>query len=233
MSSLDEQETGSDETKQAKVQPMFVTETSCCPGEHPLQFTYVYSYFVKPQGKFDPEEYAQYVQPIAAVNSVEQFWNVYRHLKMPCEFQEKIDIHFFKKGIKPVWEDESNVKGGKWILRLKKGFASRIWENLILAMIGEQFLVGEEICGAVCSVRNQEDIVSLWNKTADSIPVTNRIRDTLRRVLQLPPIAVLEYKKHDDCLRDQSSYRHTNLDVIGGNRRAPFHSQVSQPPPSP
>lgn len=86
------------------------------------------------QGKFDPEEYAQYVQPIAAVNSVEQFWNVYRHLKMPCgrknfpsktmkwiaEFQEKIDIHFFKKGIKPVWEDESNVKGGKWILRLKK-----------------------------------------------------------------------------------------------------------------
>ena len=25
------------------------TETPCCPGEHPLQFTYVYSYFVKPQ----------------------------------------------------------------------------------------------------------------------------------------------------------------------------------------
>lgn len=40
-------------------------------------------------------------------------------------------------------------------MRLKKGFSSRIWENLILAMIGEQFLVGEEICGAVCSIRNQ------------------------------------------------------------------------------
>jgi len=42
----------------------------------------------------------------------------------------------FKKGIKPVWEDSANCKGGKWILRLKKGLSSRIWENLLLAMIG-------------------------------------------------------------------------------------------------
>uniref|UniRef100_A0A1I8EJU9 Uncharacterized protein n=1 Tax=Wuchereria bancrofti TaxID=6293 RepID=A0A1I8EJU9_WUCBA len=90
-------------------------------------------------------------------------------------------------------------KGGKWILRLKKGFSSRIWENLVLAMIGEQFLVGEEICGAVCSTRNQEDIASLWNRTADNLATTNRIRDTLRRVLNLPPNAILEC--HDDCLK--------------------------------
>lgn len=45
--------------------------------------------------------------------------------------------------------------GGKWIIRLRKGLASRCWENLILAMLGEQFMVGEEICGAVVSVRFQ------------------------------------------------------------------------------
>uniref|UniRef100_A0A914RIY5 Uncharacterized protein n=1 Tax=Parascaris equorum TaxID=6256 RepID=A0A914RIY5_PAREQ len=88
--------------------------------------------------------------------------------------------------------------GGKWILRLRKGLSSRIWENLLL------FLVGEEICGAVCSIRNQ----------VDNLGTTNRIRDTLRRVLNLPVNAVLEYKRHDDCLKDQSSYRHTNLDLI-------------------
>lgn len=32
---------------------------------------------------------------------------------------------------------------------------SRCWENLILAMLGEQFMVGEEICGAVVSIRFQ------------------------------------------------------------------------------
>jgi len=55
-------------------------------------------------------------------------------------------------------QDDANRSGGKWIIRLKKGLASRCWENLILAMLGEQFMVGEEICGAVISVRNQVNI---------------------------------------------------------------------------
>ena len=44
---------------------------------------------------------------------------------------------------------------GKWIVRLRKGLASRCWENLIMAMLGEQFMVGEEVCGAVVSIRYQ------------------------------------------------------------------------------
>ena len=54
-----------------------------------------------------------------------------------------------------VKQDDANRSGGKWIIRLKKGLASRCWENVILAMLGEQFMVGDEICGAVISVRNQ------------------------------------------------------------------------------
>lgn len=44
-------------------------------------------------------------------------------------------------------------RGGQLLVRLKKGLASRAWENLVLAIIGEQFDVGNEICGAVVSVR--------------------------------------------------------------------------------
>ncbi|CAD6189111.1 unnamed protein product [Caenorhabditis auriculariae] len=196
-----------------KCLPMFVTESSPASGEHLLEHTYVFTYFVRPNGKFDPVEYANYVQPVASVSSVEQFWSIISHVKRPTDMADKADLHFFKKGIKPVWEDPANIKGGKWIIRLKKGLSSRYWENLLLAIIGEQFNVGNEICGAVCSIRNQEDIISLWNKTAEHVEVTSRIRDTVRRLLQLPVNAVLEYKKHDDCLKDQSSYRHTNVDV--------------------
>ncbi len=61
------------------------------------------------------------------------------------------DFFFF-----PIFsQDEANRYGGKWIVRLRKGLASRCWENLILAMLGEQFMVGEEICGAVVSIRYQ------------------------------------------------------------------------------
>lgn len=58
---------------------------------------------------------------------------------MFLDVSEKVDFHMFKDGIKPVWEDQANCKGGKWILRLKKGLSSRIWENLLLAMIGTCF----------------------------------------------------------------------------------------------
>lgn len=198
----------------SQIVPQFVKDEPAGSQEHLLQHTYVFSYFIRPQGKFDPIDYANFVQPIASFRSVQQFWNTYCHLTRPGDIPYKADLHFFKQGIKPVWEDEINKAGGKWILRLRKGLSSRIWENLLLAIIGESFLVGDEICGAVCSIRNQEDIVSVWNKTADNLGVRFRIRDTLRRVLNLPGNAVLEYKRHDDCLKDQSSYRHTNVDIV-------------------
>ncbi|XP_022423681.1 eukaryotic translation initiation factor 4E type 2 isoform X4 [Delphinapterus leucas] len=132
---------------------------------------------------------------------VEQFWRFYSHMVRPGDLTGHSDFHLFKEGIKPMWEDDANKNGGKWIIRLRKGLASRCWENLILAMLGEQFMVGEEICGAVVSVRFQEDIISIWNKTASDQATTARIRDTLRRVLNLPPNTIMEYKTHTDSIK--------------------------------
>ena len=47
----------------------------------------------------------------------------------------------------------------------------------------------------------QEDILSLWNRTANDTGVTNRIRDTFRRVLNLPPGTTIEYKAHNDSIK--------------------------------
>ncbi|KAK8781707.1 hypothetical protein V5799_016952 [Amblyomma americanum] len=138
---------------------------------------------------------------VCTFDTVEQFWRHYSHLIRPSEMSGHSDYHLFKEGIKPMWEDEANRTGGKWIVRLRKGLASRCWENLILAILGEQFMVGEEVCGAVVSVRFQEDIVSIWNRTASDSQTTLRIRDTLRRVLNLPVNTVMEYKTHTDSLR--------------------------------
>ena len=62
-------------------------------------------------------------------------------------------------------------------MRLRKGVATRYWEDVLLAVIGGQFRVGaDEICGAVLSVRYQEDLLSIWNKSADSRRVCVQIR---------------------------------------------------------
>lgn len=182
------------------------------PDEHQLQFAYVLWFSHRPGGKtLSVQPYDQNLKVIGAFNTVEKFWSIYGHVIRPSEMAVHSDFHLFKHGIKPLWEDEANKAGGKWIVRLKKGLASRCWEDLILAILGEQFMVGEEICGAVVSVRFQEDIISVWNKTASDQHTTIRIRDTLKRVLNLPPNTIMEYKTHNDSLRDKSSFRNTDM----------------------
>lgn len=47
----------------------------------------------------------------------------------------------------------------------------------------------------------QEDIITVWNRTASDYSTTTRIRDTLRRIMNLPPNTVIEYKSHVDILK--------------------------------
>lgn len=63
-------------------------------------------------------------------------------------------------------QDSGNRNGGKWIIRLKKVVSGRFWEDLVLAMVGDQLEYGENICGAVLSIRFNEDILSVWNSNA-------------------------------------------------------------------
>uniref|UniRef100_A0A8C5UDR5 Eukaryotic translation initiation factor 4E family member 2 n=1 Tax=Malurus cyaneus samueli TaxID=2593467 RepID=A0A8C5UDR5_9PASS len=213
------------------------------PAEHPLQYNYTFWYSRRTPGRpTSSQSYEQNIKQIGTFASVEQFWRFYSHMVRPGDLTGHSDFHLFKEGIKPMWEDDANKNGGKWIIRLRKGLASRCWENLILAMLGEQFMVGEEICGAVVSVRfqvsafenwhvlpcaaglpkvpraypslpaiPQEDIISIWNKTASDQATTARIRDTLRRVLNLPPNTIMEYKTHTDSIKDNSSFRNTKI----------------------
>ena len=69
-----------------------------------------------------------------------------------------------------------------------------------MAMIGEQFTDGEEVCGAVISIRSEEDILFFWNRNANVTEVKNRIRETFLRVLDLPQGTIIEYKAHNDWI---------------------------------
>lgn len=111
-------------------------------------------------------EYENTLHPIASVRTAEEFWEIYGHLKRPSALPVVSDYHMFKKDIRPVWEDDINKRGGKWVVRLKKGVADRFWEDLLLALIGDQFGdAGDEVCGAVLSMRSGEDILSIWTRT--------------------------------------------------------------------
>jgi translation initiation factor 4E len=139
------------------------------PIVHPLRDTWVF-WNRPPITKSNTSvDYEKTLTPMMRVSTVGDFFLAYGHLKRPSTLPLVSDYHFFKEGIRPIWEDDENKHGGKWIVRLKKGVADRYWEDLLFAMIGDEFGdASEEVCGAVLSVRNGEDILSIWTRTEGS-----------------------------------------------------------------
>ncbi|KAI8638806.1 translation initiation factor eIF 4e-like domain-containing protein [Parasitella parasitica] len=177
---------------------------------HALHYGWVFWFMHRSRGE-KITDYEGAMKKIATFNTIEEFWAVYSHLRRPSELPNISDYHLFKEGVRPVWEDTVNIDGGKWIVRLKKGLASRYWELLVLAIIGDQFDVKDEICGAVLSIRGSEDIISVWNKTSSNGKINLKIRDTIKKHLSLPSETTMEYKTHNDALRDNSSFRNTDV----------------------
>ena len=122
---------------------------------------------------------------------------MYAHLKRPDQVKSVSNYHLFKKGVRPVWEDEANVHGGKWTIRLRKGVCTRYWEDLLLAIIGDAFYeVNEDFCGLVLSVRSHEDILSVWTRNDSHGSKNLYIKKLIRTILHFPADTIVEYYSH-------------------------------------
>ncbi|KAL1974822.1 hypothetical protein VTN31DRAFT_5026 [Thermomyces dupontii] len=205
------------------------------PDEHPLKTTWVL-WYRPPTPK--SSDYEKSTIALATIPSVESFWSIYTHLKRPSLLPTVSDYHIFKKGIRPVWEDEANKKGGKWIVRLKKGVADRYWEDLLLAIVGDQFGdASDEICGAVLSVRSGEDVLSVWTRIDGGRNI--KIREAIKRLLAFPPDTNIVWKSHDDSIAQRTAidqarqekaanhhyhhHHHRHYHGDGDRRRHAFH----------
>jgi len=193
----------------------------CSATEHALQSGWAFWYIRRQQGARSLESYEKNMRMIAAFNSVEGFWRCYSHLIRPNDLPTTSDYHLFKEGVKPMWEHEANKRGGKWVVRLRKGLASRYWEELLLCVIGEQFDVVDELCGVVVSNRFSEDILSVWNRNSDNQEAKSRIHDRLKRIFYAVPNVTMEYKPHDTSMKDHSNF----LSMLMNKPQQPRNSQ--------
>ncbi|KAJ8761999.1 hypothetical protein K2173_006601 [Erythroxylum novogranatense] len=110
------------------------------------------------------------MRSIYTFSTVEEFWSVYNNIHHPSKLPPPADFHCFKYNIEPKWEDPVCANGGKWTLTFQREKCDNSWLYTLLAMIGEQFDYGDEICGAVVSVRskNRPDKIALWTKNASN-----------------------------------------------------------------
>ncbi|CAD5314006.1 unnamed protein product [Arabidopsis thaliana] len=93
-------------------------------------------------------------------------FSLYNNIHPPTKWVSGSDLYCFKDKIEPKWEDPICANGGKWTMFFPRATLESNWLNTLLALVGEQFDQGDEICGAVLNFRTRGDRISLWTKKA-------------------------------------------------------------------
>ncbi|XQJ28130.1 eukaryotic translation initiation factor eIF-4E, putative [Leishmania guyanensis] len=111
---------------------------------------------------YNTENWEMSLVPIMTVRSVEEFFVMLRYMKPLHALRTSSQYHFFQEGVKPMWEDPVNKKGGKlWVnldITSSNGRSSnnsssaaaadgsaaeaktdldKAWENVLMATVGE------------------------------------------------------------------------------------------------
>jgi hypothetical protein len=83
------------------------------------------------------EEYASRPKPLGdQIISVKEFYQHFNNI--PVESLKLRDsIHLFHLGVKPVWEDPRNTRGGAWYFKIPKDQAAQFWHEMCLLAVGD------------------------------------------------------------------------------------------------
>mmetsp|Transcript_7417 Transcript_7417/g.10014 ORF Transcript_7417/g.10014 Transcript_7417/m.10014 type:complete len:429 (-) Transcript_7417:99-1385(-) len=145
-------------------------------------------------------DYKHSIVPIGSFDSIQDFWRYWNNIE-PWKFANFSNLRLFKKGITPMWEDKANLNGGRWVMQCEKEHSHIYLGKLVLAVIGEQLLESEKMCGMVYQVRKTHDILSLWSAVGGPDHYIQGVIDQLRRILQLPENTPIGFVLHQGSIR--------------------------------
>lgn len=103
--------------------------------------------------------------------------------------------------VKPMWEDEHCKDGGRWSLRLPKTHTNKYWEDLLLAMIGEQFSLADEILGLAIALRPTQDTISIWVRSGSDKQKVETIKEDIERFVKVEEgVVKLDYENFAEAI---------------------------------
>lgn len=158
------------------------------------------------------EQITNFEDTIKHICSLESVGNLsyFLHHLVPLASLPVMDINVFWRGIKAMWEDEQNIGGGKYIIRLRKEVGQRLFEKLLVHFCTSAFQ-RIKVNGLVLSVRPKHFILGVWTRNCPSEEELEKDIDEIKRVLGIDFYILVEFKKNDESLRDNSSFRNAIL----------------------
>jgi len=203
-------------------------------GQHPLETPWTFWFDKKQTKQSTVGNYQENLRRIGTFKTVEEFWQMYAYLLRPSELPKDSNYHVFRNELIPMWE--SFPTGGCWILKIKKDGSKKnprlgsMWEELLFATIGEAF-EEPDVVGIVLSIRNKEDLLSIWNRDNDAnSTVRFKIGDRLREVLNLDEKDVVEYKDNSSSMKDRSTFRNAKPYIFAATHASPVPEDGEEAP---
>ncbi|CAH3031069.1 eukaryotic translation initiation factor 4E isoform X2 [Pocillopora verrucosa] len=174
--------------------------------KHPLQNKWALWFFKNDKTK----SWQDNLRLVTSFDTVEDFWGVYNHIQAASKLQSGCDYSLFKEGIEPMWEDERNKKGGRWLVNTQKNFRQqeldRLWLETLMLLIGESFgEYSENVCGAVVQIRQKGDKLAIWTGNASDQDANLSIGRKFKERLSLPAKLVIGYQAHEDTMTKTGS----------------------------
>ncbi|PRP79599.1 putative Eukaryotic translation initiation factor 4E type [Planoprotostelium fungivorum] len=186
-------------------------------GTHRLQSTWTFWFDKKNKSK--NVSYADNLINTISFSTIEDFWRSYVHLVKASVLPKEANIHLFRSGLTPMWE--TFPKGGCHIKKVRKGDPNLtvLWEELMVALIGEAF-EDPDVVGIVLSIRQKEDVISVWNADCCNFSLRPRLNEVLKSVWGAENCGGIEYKTHNASMKDRSTYRTrgNSVDVVAAEK---------------
>lgn len=144
------------------------------------------------------EEYASRPKPLGdQIISVKEFYQHWNNIPV-ADLKLRDSIHLFHLGVKPLWEDPRNARGGAYYFRISKELAPDFWHEICLLAVGDvlqgavetkrecklishsrhvsliSMLIrvlaafNDDICGISYSVRWNAVQIAIWNRDAEN-----------------------------------------------------------------
>ncbi|KAF2659636.1 translation initiation factor eIF4e [Lophiostoma macrostomum CBS 122681] len=123
------------------------------------------------------DDFASRPKPLGEqIISVKEFYQHFNNIPLDS-LKLRDSIHLFHQGVKPLWEDPRNTRGGAYYFRVGKDVAPQFWHEICLLAVGDVLQgavetkrdsFNDDICGISYSVRWNAVQVAVWNRDADN-----------------------------------------------------------------
>lgn len=151
--------------------------------EQPLQTPWTF-WYDRTAVTSTADPYCKTLQQLGTVETVQSFWRYYCNLTRPGQLQPGDNFHLFRDKRPPAVESLPN--GCCWVYRLHHGGvdeeseANRLWERLLLSLVGET--IGEpSVIGAIVCVREEETVFSVWCSETAGADIRSRVERQLKQ----------------------------------------------------